>query len=254
MSEQPLLEYIDVYKSFGDNHVLRGVDLTVERGSVTTIIGRSGIGKSVLLKHAVGLLQPDRGEIRFEGRNMLELHQAERKELKKKFSYMFQQMALFSSMTTYENIALPLVEGTKLKRDQIHQRVMDIIDKLDIGDVAEMYPSQLSGGMSKRVALARALIDEPEVVFFDEPTTGLDPIRKSTVHHMIARYQKMFQFTAVMVSHDIPEVFEVSNKVALLENGRIVFSGTPEEIMSCENEVVCRFINGREESPVHAAG
>ena len=244
---EPVIQFRNVHKSFGHLRVLKGVDLTIEAGMVTTIIGRSGIGKSVLLKHVIGLLQPDEGEILYRGRNLRDMTRGDLKELKRKCCYMFQQLALFDSMTVYQNIAMPLEENTDLPRIQIQRRVLSRMGQMDLHGIAKKYPSEISGGMRKRVALARALITEPEVVLFDEPTTGLDPIRKNAVHGMIARYQHEMFFTAVIVSHDIPDVFEISQKVAMLEDGKILFAGAPGEIQSCPEQRVQNFIQGRQE-------
>jgi phospholipid/cholesterol/gamma-HCH transport system ATP-binding protein len=241
---EALIELKNVRKAFGEQVVLEGIDLTIEEELVTTIIGRSGIGKSVLLKVIIGLLPLDGGEIRYRGRDILEMSGAERRQFKSDVSYMFQSNALFDSMTVYGNVALPLEERTRMTKAEIRRRVLGKFEQLDLHDVMAKYPSQLSGGMRKRVALARALITEPRIVLFDEPTTGLDPIRKGEVHRMIARYQKAFDFTAVIVSHDIPEVFSISQKVAMLEHGRILFAGTAEEITSTTDPVVQGFLSG----------
>ena len=174
------------------------------------------------------------------------MNKEERKTLKKKFSYMFQSMALFDSLTIFENIALPLKEKTRLPEREIQRLVRDKMIQLDLNKIDDKYPSQLSGGMKKRVALARALVTDPEIVLFDEPTTGLDPIRKNAVHSMISDYQKRFGFTAVIVSHEIPDVFYISQRVAMLEEGRILFEGRPEEIQSVIDPVVQNFIQGLE--------
>jgi phospholipid/cholesterol/gamma-HCH transport system ATP-binding protein len=247
--DSPLIEMRQVRKAFNGQTVLDGVDLAIEEGLVTTIIGRSGVGKSVLLKHLIGLLHPDSGEILFHGHNLPTLSRAERRALKGRFSYVFQNMALFDSMTVFENVALPLEERTHQSRREIRERVMRRLEQLDLADIAEKYPSQISGGMCKRVALARALVTEPEIVLFDEPTTGLDPVRKNTVHEMIARYQREVGFTAVVVTHDIPDVFEISQRVAMLAAGRIVFFGTAEAIQASRDLVVRRFLQGRERLP-----
>lgn len=247
--DSPLIEMRQVRKAFDGQMVLDGVDLSIEEGLVTTIIGRSGVGKSVLLKHLIGLLHPDSGEILFHGQNLPTLSRAERRALKGRFSYVFQNMALFDSMTVFENVALPLEERTHQSRREIREHVMRCIEQLDLGDIFGKYPSQISGGMRKRVALARALVTEPEIVLFDEPTTGLDPVRKNTVHEMIARYQREVGFTAVVVTHDIPDVFEISQRVAMLAAGRIVFFGTTEAIQASPDLVVRRFLQGRERLP-----
>jgi len=244
--EQPLLQLVDVYKNFGDNQVLKGTNLSVFEGQVTTIIGKSGVGKSVLLKHIIGLVEPDFGKILFRGHPLSEMTKADRKTLKRKFSYVFQGTALFDSITVFENVALPMKEKTSFKKAEIARRVREKMDQLDLRGIDDKYPSQLSGGMKKRVALARALVTEPEIVLFDEPTTGLDPIRKNAVHRMISDYQKQFGFTGVVVSHEIPDIFYISQRVAMLEDGRILIEGTPEEIQQTPDTVVQDFIHGLE--------
>jgi len=243
--EAPLIQFRDVHKAFGTNRVLKGLTLDIERGKVTTIIGRSGIGKSVMLKHVIGLLEPDRGTILLEGRDLAGLGRRTRRSVKGRFSYMFQHMALFDSMTVWENIALPLEERTKLSKPEIRKRVGALAERMEIQDTLEKYPSQISGGMSKRVAFARALVTEPEIVLFDEPTTGLDPVRKSMVHGMIARHQREKGFTAVLVSHDIPEVFGISQTVAMLEEGVIIAVGEPSDLQSSADPRVRRFVEGK---------
>ena len=244
--EIPLIQLIDVYKTFGDNKVLMGTNLSVFEGQVTTIIGKSGGGKSVLLKNIIGLMEPDSGKILFRGRALSEMQKSEKKAFKRKFSYDFQGTALFDSITVFENISLPLKEKTSLKKAEITRLVRNKMDQLDLEEIDDKYPSQLSGGMKKRVALARALVTDPEIVLFDEPTTGLDPIRKNAVHMMISDYQKQFGFTGVVVSHEIPDIFYISQRVAMLEEGRIVFEGSPEMIQQTPDPVVQNFIHGLE--------
>ena len=243
----PLIEFKGVHKAFGTNQVLKGVDLTILRGQITTIIGKSGIGKSVLLKHIIGLLDPDRGRILFNGRALDEMAPAEHKAIKSKCSYMFQGTALFDSMNVYENIALPLKEKRGFKSAAIRPKVLDKMAQLDIAELASVYPSQLSGGMKKRVAMARALVTEPEIILFDEPTTGLDPIRKKAAHQMISDYQTRFGFTAVMVSHEIPDVFFISQRIAMLDEGLIIFQGSCREIQASTHPAIRAFIKGEVE-------
>lgn len=246
--DSPLIQLEDVCKSFGDNAVLKGVSMKIFRGEVTTIIGKSGGGKSVLLKHIIGLIPPDAGRILFNGRAFGDMPGAERREVRRRFSYMFQANALFDSMNVLENIALPLRERTRLPDREIRARVMEKMDQLDLKGVEGKFPSQLSGGMSKRVALARALVTEPEVVLFDEPTTGLDPIRKNAVHSMISDYQKRFRFTGVVVSHEIPDIFFISQRVVMLDQGRIIFEGNPAMLQQTDDPAVHAFIHGMEPS------
>ena len=245
---EPLIQLIDVYKSFGEQGVLKGASLIIKKGEVTSIIGGSGGGKSVLLKHLVGLMKPDSGEILIEGKPIVSMTRKEKKALKRKFSYMFQGSALFDSMTVYENIALPLKEKTKLSSAMIHNKVDEKMQQLELQGNENKYPSQLSGGMKKRVALARALVTDPEIVLFDEPTAGLDPVKKNAVHNMISDYQKKFGFTAVVVSHEIPDIFFISQSIAMLFEGKIWFQGKPEEIQKSSDPVIQNFIHGLESS------
>ncbi|MGB0743083.1 MAG: ABC transporter ATP-binding protein [Opitutales bacterium] len=229
-------------KHFGEKKVLNGIDLDVAEASVTTIIGKSGIGKSVLLKCISGLLEPDAGTIELNGQSMAKCRGTNH-DGKHSFSYMFQSNALFDSLTAYENIALPLREATKLGSKQIREQVEAILEKVELSDAAYRHPGELSGGMKKRVALARALITKPQIVLFDEPTTGLDPERKFSVFEMIADYRERFGFTALLVSHDIPEVFEISDKVAWLDEGLIKFFGEPDKLNDEAESALAGFLN-----------
>jgi phospholipid/cholesterol/gamma-HCH transport system ATP-binding protein len=246
MTDPPLIQLQDVVKTLGVNRVLDGVNLSIHRGEITAIIGKSGSGKSVLLKHIIGLLEPDEGAILFEDRMRSAMSPKEKKALRQKFSYVFQDTALFDFLTVLENVALPLAERKGAVPAEIQRRVRDKLNQLDLHDVDHKYPSQLSGGMKKRVALARALVTEPEIVLFDEPTTGLDPIRKNAVHSMISDYQRRFGFTGVVVSHEIPDIFFIAQRVAMIEAGRIRFEGTPEEIQRASDREVRNFIEGLE--------
>jgi len=228
--DTPLIEFQDVTKRFGSRIVLRRVNLQIYEGQVTAIIGLSGAGKSVLLKHIIGLIQPDEGTILFRGEPLQELKKDERAVRLAQISYMFQGNALFDSMTVYENIALPLRETTNLRTSEIDRRVRARIKQTELRDASNKYPSELSGGMQKRVALARALVTDPRIVLFDEPTTGQDPVRKNAILSMIAEYQRKFGFTAVLVSHEIPNVYFISNRILALYDRTIVFQGTPEEL------------------------
>ncbi len=245
MSE-PLIRFDDIHKRFGTNEVLNGVNLSVYEGEITTVIGKSGGGKSVLLKHIVGLMQQDEGRVLIEGKPLREMTRAERRAMKRRFSYMFQGNALFDSMTVYDNVALPLKEKTDMPKKEIPGQVEKKMDQLDLHDIHNKYPSQLSGGMQKRVALARALVTDPEIVLFDEPTTGLDPVRKNAVHSMISDYQQQFGFTGVIVSHEIPDVFYISQRIGMLDEGRIIFEGKPEDIQNSRDPLVQRFVQGFE--------
>jgi phospholipid/cholesterol/gamma-HCH transport system ATP-binding protein len=214
-------------KHFGTKRVLDGIDLDIARASVTTIIGKSGNGKSVFLKCIANLIAPDGGEILLDGVAMGSNRRGADQTEGFSFSYMFQNNALFDSLTAFENVALPLREAVGLSATEVAARVNELLEQLDLAEAGSRYPAELSGGMQKRVALARALVTKPEVVLFDEPTTGLDPERKFGVFDMIADYRERFGFTALLVSHDIPEVFEISDKVAWLDDGKIRFFGDP---------------------------
>jgi phospholipid/cholesterol/gamma-HCH transport system ATP-binding protein len=244
--DQPLIQIKNVTKSFGDVRVLDGINLSIYRGQITSIIGQSGTGKSVLLKHIIGLLQPDSGQVLFDGKPLAAMKKNERKALKQKFSYVFQDTALFDFLNVAENVALPLVENANHSEAKVKEQVQARLNQMDLYEIEHKYPSQLSGGMKKRVALARALVIDPEIVLFDEPTTGLDPIRKTAVHSMISDYQQRFGFTGIIVSHEIPDVFFISQRVAMLDEGRIRFEGTPEELQQTTDPVVRTFIRGLE--------
>jgi len=230
-------------KHFGDNRVLDGIDLDVAAASVTTIIGKSGIGKSVLLKCIANLLQSDAGTIELDGKAISQSRRRANSDAGVSFSYMFQNNALFDSLTAFDNVALPLREATNLKKAEIKERVDEMLAQLELSDSADRYPGELSGGMKKRVAIGRALITKPQVVLFDEPTTGLDPERKYSVFEMIADYRERFGFTALLVSHDIPEVFEISDQVAWLDEGIIKFFGRPEELNSDAQSALSGFLS-----------
>jgi phospholipid/cholesterol/gamma-HCH transport system ATP-binding protein len=230
-------------KHFGENRVLDGIDLDVAPASVTTIIGKSGIGKSVLLKCIANLLEPDAGVIELNGEPVAGKRGVSAGEDGVSFSYMFQNNALFDSLTAFDNIALPLREATRLKPAEIKERVGAMLDQLELAGSAQRYPGELSGGMKKRVALGRALITKPRIVLFDEPTTGLDPERKFSVFEMIADYRERFGFTALVVSHDIPEVFEISDYVAWLDGGQIKFYGAPDALDSEAQSALSGFLD-----------
>ena len=231
-------------KSFGANHVLRGVDFEAPKGSITIIIGRSGGGKSVFLKHLIGLMRPDAGRVLIQDIDITQLSGRALEPVRRRYGVVFQSGALFDSITCYDNVAFPLRETTRLSRAEIRTRVEAALDQVELAGVGPKYPAEISGGMRKRVAIARALVSEPEIIFFDEPTTGLDPVLVNTIHRLIQSLHRQHHFTAVMVSHEIPEIFEIADRVAMLHDGRIVESGPPEAIKGSPNPVVQKFING----------
>jgi phospholipid/cholesterol/gamma-HCH transport system ATP-binding protein len=228
MANPPIIEFKNVTKRFGKRTILDGVNLQIHEGQVTTIIGKSGEGKSVLLKHIIGLLRPEAGSVLYRGKPIEKMKRKEWNAYLGQISYMFQNNALFDSKTVYENVAMPLRKYTQLSKRQVREKVMARIEQTELTDVAHSYPSELSGGMQKRTALARALVTDPKIVLFDELTTGQDPIRRNIILGMIAEYKKKFGFTAVLISHDIPDVFFISNRILALYDKKIVFQGTPE--------------------------
>jgi phospholipid/cholesterol/gamma-HCH transport system ATP-binding protein len=234
-------------KSFRGQPVLRGLDLEVPTGSITVIIGRSGGGKSVLLKHLLGLMKPDRGTVMVGGTEMTGLRRRAVDEIRQRYGVVFQGGALFDSLTCAQNVAFPLREKTRLSRAEIASRVEAGLAQVGLAGVGPKYPAEISGGMRKRVAIARALVTEPEIVFFDEPTTGLDPILVNTIHRLIRDLHRQLHFTAVMVSHEIPEIFEIADTVAMLHEGQIVEVGPAAAIQNSANPIVRQFIHGEPE-------
>jgi phospholipid/cholesterol/gamma-HCH transport system ATP-binding protein len=240
-----MIKIINLVKSFNGQIVLDGVNLEMPQGQITVVIGKSGVGKSVLLKHIVGLLKPDSGQIIVDGQDISLLKGRQLREFKRRLAVLFQGGALFDSLTVFENIAFPLREKTRLTEAEIAKRVRDRLTQMSLTpEVESKFPDELSGGMKKRVALARAMIQEPEIMFFDEPVTGLDPPMTNTVFHLITKTHEDSGYTALVVSHDIPDVFQVAHKVAMLHRGRIIAAGTPEEIQSHPDPVVQSFIRG----------
>jgi phospholipid/cholesterol/gamma-HCH transport system ATP-binding protein len=234
-------------KSFGAQPVLRGLDLEIPTGSITVIIGRSGGGKSVFLKHLVGLLRPDGGRVLLDGQEITRLSGEALDAIRRRYGVVFQGGALFDSMRCGDNVAFPLREKVKLPKAEITKRVESALAQVGLEGVSQKYPAEVSGGMRKRVAIARALVTEPEIVFFDEPTTGLDPVLVNTIHHLILDLHRRHRFTAVMVSHEIPEIFEIADRVAMLHEGRIVEVGPPAQLQASQNRVVQKFIRGEPE-------
>ena len=228
MANLSIIEFKNVTKRFGAHTVLDRVNLQILEGEITTIIGKSGEGKSVLLKHIIGLLRPDEGSVLFRGKPIEKMKRREWNAYLGQVSYMFQNNALFDSKTVYENVAMPLIKSADLGKKQIQKKVIARLEQTELIDVAHKYPSELSGGMQKRTALARALVTDPKIVLFDELTTGQDPVRRNAILGMIAEYKKKFGFTAVLISHDIPDVFFISNRILALYDKKIVFQGTPE--------------------------
>jgi phospholipid/cholesterol/gamma-HCH transport system ATP-binding protein len=237
-----VLEIIDLKKKFGEQTVLNGVNLKVATGELLAILGKSGGGKSVLLKHIIGLLKPDSGRILIDGADIANLSTRELNGVRQTFAVVFQSGALFDSMTIFENVAFPVKEKFRLPDQEIERRVRQVHEDVGLEGVDDKYPSEISGGMKKRAALARALVTEPKIIFFDEPTTGLDPILLHQIHEYIKSTHLKYGFTGIIISHDVPEIFDIADKVALLSDGTIVEEGTPAEIQSSSNPVVRSFV------------
>lgn len=236
-----ILRVEDLRKSFGDHDVLRGVGFVVPRGSVFTVLGPSGAGKSVLLKCLANVERADSGRVFFEGRALDFADRTIRQDFRRRCGFLFQGNALFDSLTALQNVALPLEQTTDFSRTEIRERAIEALTQLELQDHRDQYPAMLSGGMQKRLALARAIVTRPEMVFFDEPTAGLDPLRRNAVFAMIAKYQAALGFTAVIVTHDVEEALAVSSTVALLSKGEIPFCGAPEEFRTVDQPVVHAF-------------
>lgn len=239
-----MIEIIDLYKSFFGQQVLNGLNLTIADKELIAIIGRSGGGKSVFLRHLIGLVKPDSGRIIIEGVDITRVSRKELDIIRQKFGVVFQGGALFDSITIYDNVAFPLREKLMLDEVQVEQRVRELLEDVGLSGIEKKYPAEISGGMKKRVALARALVTEPKIVLFDEPTTGLDPILLHSIHHLIVDTHKKYGFTGVIISHDIPEIFDVVDRVAFLYKGRIAEIGTPHEIQNSANPISRQFITG----------
>jgi phospholipid/cholesterol/gamma-HCH transport system ATP-binding protein len=239
-----MISFRHVKKSFGDKTVLRDVSFDVQDGEVFFIIGQSGVGKSVLIKHLVGLLYPDGGEIWLDGEEISRFDEERMYPVRMKCAMVFQHSTLFDSMTCAENVALPLRKHKALSARDALAEARKRLTQVHMQEFGDRYPPELGDGMRKRVAIARALVTEPEIVFFDEPTTGLDPVLVNTIHHLILNLHRRARFTAVVVSHEIPEIFEIADTVAMLHEGRIVEVGPPAAIQGSTNPIVRRFIKG----------
>jgi phospholipid/cholesterol/gamma-HCH transport system ATP-binding protein len=240
----------DLHKSFDGLHVLRGVSFQVAKGEILALIGRSGYGKSVLLKHVAGLIKPDEGRVLIDDNDINRLRGKKLEWMRSRFGFVFQNGALFDSMTVFENVAFPLREKTKRSEKEIREKVLDALEQVGLAGAENKYPAQISGGMVRRVALARALVRNPEIMFFDEPTTGLDPIIASAILNLIDSCHKRFGFTGLLVTHEIPKAFEIVQKVAMLHDGKTLTVDTPEGVQSSKDPVIHQFITGGVEGPI----
>lgn len=238
-----MISIINLYKSFADQQVLRGINLEIPKGGVTVILGSSGQGKTVLLKHLIGLLQPDRGQVMVDGTELGRLAETELNDFRKKFGMLFQSGALFDSLTVGENVAFPLREHTTLSGEEIRGKVREKLAQVGLEGVEGKMPAELSGGMRKRVGLARAIALEPEIILYDEPTTGLDPLMTAAINRLVLDMQRELRVTSVIISHDIESTFSVANKVAMLYEGKIVEAGTPEQFRRSAHPYVKQFLS-----------
>lgn len=244
MTENALIRVQDLHKSFrgGRDKVLRGVSLDFPEGKLTYILGPSGTGKSVLIKHLLGLLQPDSGKVWVVGRDMSTLSGNALAQHRTIFGMLFQNSALFDDMTVFENVAFPLREHTTLSEKEIHEKVTTTLNLLGMPQGHDKFPNEISGGMRKRVGLARAIIREPKILLYDEPTTGLDPVTRITVDDLIDRLKRELRLTSVVISHDIPSALHLADRIVFLYQGQVVFEGTPEEFKDSKHEVIRQFL------------
>ena len=249
-SSSPIIKVDELRKSFGQQAVLNGLNIEIARGEILAIIGRSGTGKSVLLKHLIGLLRPDSGRVLIAGEDIHRARGRHLARIRERLDMLFQGGALFDSLSVKENIAFPLREKTKMSEVEIHASVSNCLKDVGLEGIEDKFPAELSGGMRKRVALARALVQRPEIMLFDEPTTGLDPILVQAIHQLIYDTHKQFGYTAVIVSHEIPRIFEIATRVAMLHNGVILEATSTDQFQQSVNPVIQQFISGHLEGPL----
>lgn len=250
MTTMSKIKIVDLYKSFENKQVLKGLNLEIEAGETMVIIGQSGSGKSVLLKHIIGIMRPDRGQVFIDGQEISALPDEEIMKLSRKFGMLFQGAALFDSMTVAENVAFGLRRHTRLSESEVQQLVRTSLEQVGLRGVEHLLPYELSGGMKKRVGLARAIAYSPEIILYDEPTTGLDPIRADAINCLILELKEKLRVTSVVITHDMNSTYKVADRIAMLYDGRIIEIGTPEEIRHSTNPVVQQFISGRAEGPI----
>ncbi|MEW6413399.1 MAG: ABC transporter ATP-binding protein [Candidatus Zixiibacteriota bacterium] len=248
--DTPLIKIEDLHKSFDTQKVLDGVSLEIKRGESIVVIGQSGCGKSVLLKHLIRLMEPDSGQVFFDGEDISKLTFEQLTSLRRRFGMLFQSAALFDSMTVAENVGLGLKEAREHSADEIRRIVNEKLEMVGLQEAGDKDPSELSGGMRKRVGLARAIANSPEVLLYDEPTTGLDPITSDMINELIVHLRERLKVTSVAVTHDMKSAFQIADRIVMLYKGRIEFDGTPEEIKTTDNAVVRQFIAGSASGPI----
>ncbi len=245
-----MIEIDNLHKQLAGKDVLRGVSLRVEKGEFFALIGQSGCGKSVLLKHVAGLMQPDRGRIFIDGENLSTARGKDLERIRGRYGFVFQNGALFDSMNVYDNLAFPLRERTRLSEKEIRDKVTKGLDQVGLKDVDSIFPAQLSGGMTKRTALARALIMEPEIIFFDEPTTGLDPIIAKAILNMFETCHQQLNLTGIIVSHQVPDIFQIVQKIGMLHEGKIITAEIKGGKVETDNPIIQQFVEGSIDGPV----
>jgi phospholipid/cholesterol/gamma-HCH transport system ATP-binding protein len=245
-----MIEFRNIFKSFGEKHVLRDVSLALDKGQILFIVGSSGAGKSVLVKHLVGLLKPDRGQVLLDGRDITDLDERSFFEVRKRCAMVFQHSTLFDSMTLVENVMLPLRKHKGLQGKQARESALQFLQRVHMEHLADRYPSDIGDGLRKRVAIARALTLEPDFVIFDEPTTGLDPLAAANVDQLIRELSDVQGVTSIVVSHDLRSIFTVADRIAMIYQGEIRLDGTPAEFKATDDPVVRQFIRGLPEGPM----
>ncbi|MBI5188315.1 MAG: ABC transporter ATP-binding protein [Nitrospirae bacterium] len=249
-----MIEIINLHKSFGKKHVLRGVNLKVERGESMVVIGGSGSGKSVLIKHIIGILKPDEGKVLIDGIDIATLKENELYEVRKKFGMLFQMSALFDSLSVWENVGFALMRHKKMNEKEVRPLAIEKLKLVGLVGVEDLMPSELSGGMKKRVGLARAIAHEPEILLYDEPTTGIDPILADAINELIIEMKQHLSVTSIAITHDMNSAYKIADRIAMLYEGSIIETGTPDEIKNTQNPVVKQFITGSASGPIKIEG
>ncbi len=251
MDIQPKIELTDVYKSFGPKKVLQGVGFKLMPGESLVVIGGSGCGKSVLIKTIIGLMKADKGSIKIDGEETSRLSQTRRNDIMHKFGYLFQGGALFDSLPIWENVAFGLIYAESMPREEAREKALEKIMQVGMGkEIADLFPAELSGGMQKRIALARAIATNPEIIFFDEPTTGLDPIMSDVINDLIIKCSKELNATTISITHDMHSARKIADKMAMLYNGQLIWQGSPKDIDNSGNPYVDQFVRGSAEGPI----
>lgn len=247
-----MIKVVDLYKAFGPKKVLQGANLEIHKGESMVVLGGSGTGKSVLIKCIIGILKADAGEVYVAGQEVISMKEFQLNEMRKKFGMLFQGGALFDSLSVWENVGFGLKQHSRLSDKEIKERAVEKLKLVGLFNVENLRTSELSGGMMKRVSLARAICMEPEILLYDEPTTGLDPIMADVINELIIHLKKTIKVTSIAITHDMVSAYKIADKIAMLYKGKIVEVGTPDEIRASKNEVVQQFIHGRAEGPITA--